>query len=201
LVDGRNIRLEVRLAEGLLADAAGVTLHHVPFTGAGPAITALLGGHVDALATGPGTVIQHIKAGKLRALATTGAKRDPALPDLPTLAEAGVAGYESGVWFGLSAPAATPKDVIQRMTKLQINSLTLRNFRNNELTAHAGDLILPSENTRCQSVFWAPLPLTRCEPSGGSTLQGPCSSDLRSRCIPQLVRKLCRHEQSWFDKV
>jgi len=71
----------LHVAMAMLADAAGVTLHHVPYTGAGPAITALLGGHVDALATGPGTVIQHIKSGKLRALAVTTAKRLDVFPD------------------------------------------------------------------------------------------------------------------------
>ena len=59
--------------------------------------------------------LPHIKAGKLHALATTGATRDPALPDLPTIAEAGVPNYESGVWFGLMVPAATPKEVIARL--------------------------------------------------------------------------------------
>ena len=61
------------------------------------------------------SALPHIKAGKLRALATTGAKRDATLPDLPTIAEAGVKGYESGVWFGLAAPAGTPPDVIARL--------------------------------------------------------------------------------------
>lgn len=130
------------------------------------------------------------------------------VPDTPLHGTSGTKGNR-GITWGSGEPCVSIVCVLMRdtmkrtikSTKLQINSLTLRNFRNNELTAHAGDLILPSENTRCQSVFWAPLPLTRCEPSGGSTLQGPCSSDLRSRCIPQLVRKLCRHEQSWFDKV
>ena len=62
--------------------------------------------------------LPHIKAGKLKALAITGAKRDPALPDVPTMAEAGVPGYESGVWFGLLAPAGTPKDVMRAQRRL-----------------------------------------------------------------------------------
>jgi tripartite-type tricarboxylate transporter receptor subunit TctC len=61
--------------------------------------------------------LPHIKAGKLKALATTGAKRDPALADLPTIAESGVSGYESDVWFGLTAPVATPKEIIAKLSE------------------------------------------------------------------------------------
>ena len=63
------------------------------------------------------SALPHIKSGKLRALATTGAKRDPALPDLPTVAEAGVKGYESGVWFGIMVPAATPRDIVMKLER------------------------------------------------------------------------------------
>jgi tripartite-type tricarboxylate transporter receptor subunit TctC len=88
---------------------------HIPYKGSAPAVTDLLGGQVMMMFDNIPSALPHIKAGKLRALATTGARRDPALPDLPTVAEAGVAGYESGVWFGLMAPAGTPKEVIARL--------------------------------------------------------------------------------------
>ena len=101
----------LHVAMAMFGDVAGINLHHVPFTGAGPAITALLGGHVDALATGPGTVIQHIKAGKLRALASWGDKRIEALPELPTLKELGY-DAEFFIWSGLFAPAGTPQPVL-----------------------------------------------------------------------------------------
>ncbi|MEO7762658.1 MAG: tripartite tricarboxylate transporter substrate binding protein [Casimicrobiaceae bacterium] len=101
----------LHVAMAMLADVAGITLHHVPYTGAGPAITALLGGHVDALATGPGTVIQHIKAGKLRALASWGDKRLEALPDLPTMKELGY-NAQFLIWSGLFAPAGTPQPAL-----------------------------------------------------------------------------------------
>jgi tripartite-type tricarboxylate transporter receptor subunit TctC len=101
----------LHVAMAMFADAAGITLHHVPYTGAGPAITALLGGHVDALATGPGTVIQHIKTGKLRALASWGDRRLDALPDLPTFKELGY-NAEFMIWSGLFAPAGTPPAVL-----------------------------------------------------------------------------------------
>ncbi len=93
----------------------GTDIVHVPYKGSAPAVTDLLGGQVQMMFDNIPSALPHIKAGKLRALATTGAKRDPALPDLPTVAEAGVAGYESGVWFGLSVPAGTPKEIISKL--------------------------------------------------------------------------------------
>jgi tripartite-type tricarboxylate transporter receptor subunit TctC len=92
-----------------------VTMTHIPYKGSGPAITDLLGGQVMMMFDNIPSSLPHIKSGKLRALATTGAKRDPALPDLPTIAEAGVPNYEAGVWFGLAAPAGTPRDVVAKL--------------------------------------------------------------------------------------
>ncbi len=88
---------------------------HIPYKGSAPAVTDLLGGQVMMMFDNIPSALPHIKAGKLRALATTGTKRDAALPDLPTIAESGVAGYDSGVWFGLTVPAGTPKDVIAKI--------------------------------------------------------------------------------------
>ena len=88
--------------------AAGIDMLHVPFQGGGPALTALLGGTVQALASGTGPVMQHIQGGRLRALATTGNARVPALPDVPTMAEAGFASVLYYIWAGLFVPAATP---------------------------------------------------------------------------------------------
>jgi len=92
-----------------------VDILHIPYKGSAPALTDLLGGQVNMMFDNIPSSLAHIKAGKLHAIATTGAKRDPALPDLPTIAEAGVAGYESGVWFGLMVPAATPKDIVAKL--------------------------------------------------------------------------------------
>ena len=94
----------------------GTTMVHVPYKGSAPALTDLLGGQVQMMFDNIPSALPHIRSGKLRALATTGARRDPALPDLPTLAEAGVNHYEAGVWFGLAAPAGTPQDVIARLS-------------------------------------------------------------------------------------
>jgi tripartite-type tricarboxylate transporter receptor subunit TctC len=90
---------------------------HIPYKGSGPAIADLIGGHVDIMFDNIPSAITHIRGGKLRALATTGPKRSPALPDLPTMIEAGVQGYESTAWFGIVVPAGTPKDVINTLNK------------------------------------------------------------------------------------
>jgi tripartite-type tricarboxylate transporter receptor subunit TctC len=94
----------------------GVNMLHIPYKGSAPAVNDLLGGQVMMMFDNIPSALPHIKAGKLRALATTGAKRDPTLPDLPTIAEAGVANYESGVWFGLSVPTGTPPEIIAKLS-------------------------------------------------------------------------------------
>ena len=93
----------------------GLDITHVPYKGSGPAVTDLMGGQVDMMFDNIPSAISHIRSGKLRALATTGAKRAASLPDLPTMAESGVPGYESGAWFGLAVPAGTPKEIIARL--------------------------------------------------------------------------------------
>jgi tripartite-type tricarboxylate transporter receptor subunit TctC len=98
-----------------LNSLVGLDMLHVPYKSAPQVMPDLLSNRVQALMDPPTVALAHVKAGKLRALATTGAKRDPALPDLPTIAEAGVAGYEAGVWFGLAAPAGTPPDVVAKI--------------------------------------------------------------------------------------
>jgi tripartite-type tricarboxylate transporter receptor subunit TctC len=101
---------------------------HIPYKGSGPAVTDLLAGQVNMMFDNIPSSLPHIKAGKLRALATTGAKRDPALPNLPTLAEAGIAGYESGVWFGLMVPVGTPHEVIMRLNEASIQATKAPQF-------------------------------------------------------------------------
>lgn len=94
--------------------ATGAKLFHIPYQGGGPAVTALLGGQVDALASGPGPVLQHIKAGKLRALASWGEKRHPALPEVPTLKELGI-DNEFYIWAGLLVPAGTAEPLVRQL--------------------------------------------------------------------------------------
>ena len=100
----------IHMSGEMFKHLAGVDLLHIPYKGSAPALTDLLGGQVQIMFDNIPSALPHIKSGKLRAIATTGNKRDPALPELPTIAEAGVPGYESGVWFGLSVPSGTPKD-------------------------------------------------------------------------------------------
>ena len=94
--------------------AAGVKMLHVPFTGAGPAIVGLLGGQVDVLSTGPSSIMGHLRAGKVRVLATWGEARHPALPDVPTLKELGYDAQFSQ-WTGLFVPAGTPEPVVAKL--------------------------------------------------------------------------------------
>jgi tripartite-type tricarboxylate transporter receptor subunit TctC len=106
----------IHMSGEMFMHLTGTRMIHVPYKGSAPAITDLLGGQVQVMFDNIPSALPHIRAGKLRALATTGAKRDPALPDLPTIAEAGVNAYEAGVWFGLAAPAGTPADVIAKIS-------------------------------------------------------------------------------------
>ena len=98
----------------MLLAAAGLKLTHVPYTGAGPAIVGLLGGSIDAVATGPATIVQQVNAGKLRALAQWGNVRLAALPDVPTFHELGT-NVDYAQWSGLFVPAATPEPVVKRL--------------------------------------------------------------------------------------
>ncbi len=103
------------LSMELLKVMSGTDLTHITYKGSAPAVTDLIGGQVQAMFDNMPNVIQHVKSGRLRALAITSPKRSPALPDLPTVDEAGVPGYQVSVWFGVVAPAATPKDVVARL--------------------------------------------------------------------------------------
>ena len=94
---------------------SGTNLNHIPYKGSAPAVTDLIGGQVQALFDNVPNVIQHVKAGRLRALAITTPRRVATMPDIPTVDEAGVPGYQVSVWFGVVAPAATPKDVVTRL--------------------------------------------------------------------------------------
>jgi len=101
---------------------AGVDLVHVPYKGSGPAMPDLMTGRVSMMFENMPGAIQHIRAGTLRALAVTGASRSDALPDVPTVSESGVAGYESLSWSGIAAPAGTPREVVVRLNR-EINAI------------------------------------------------------------------------------
>ncbi len=118
----------IHMSGAMFTQLTATDILHIPYKGSAPAVTDLLGGQTHMMFDNIPSALPHIKAGKLRALATTGAKRDPALPDLPTLAEAGVKGYESGVWFGLSVPAGTPREIIQRLNAAAVQATKAPDF-------------------------------------------------------------------------
>jgi tripartite-type tricarboxylate transporter receptor subunit TctC len=99
----------------LINNLAGIKITHVPYKGSGQAVTDILGGHVNIMYSGFSSTIAHIKSGKLRALAVTGPKRSPALAEVPTIAEQGFPGVEATAWYGVLAPAGTPKPVVARL--------------------------------------------------------------------------------------
>jgi tripartite-type tricarboxylate transporter receptor subunit TctC len=94
---------------------AGVEMVHIPYKGAGAATAAIVGGQVQLLFTSTGAAMPHIKSGRLKALGVTTAKRTPALPDVPTIAEAGLPGFQVDGWYALLAPGKTPKPIIERL--------------------------------------------------------------------------------------
>ena len=101
----------------LLQSLTGLQLTHVPYKGSGPALTDLMSGQIQAMLLTMPSVMPYLKSGKLRAIATSGAKRSPALPDLPTLAEAGVRGYEYTPWFGLFGPGSLPRPLVAQLNQ------------------------------------------------------------------------------------
>ncbi len=119
----------LHMAMEIFASAADIKLFHVPYQGGGPAVTALISGQVEALASGPSAVIGHIKAGKLRPLASWGDKRLASLPDVPTLKELGY-NAEFYIWAGLFAPAGTPAPVMQALRNAARQAVEDPDFRN-----------------------------------------------------------------------
>ena len=103
------------LTAELFKTTAKLDMIHVPYKGSAPAITDLLGGHVPLMFDSTIAILPHIKAGKVKAIAVTGAKRSSQLPDVPTFAEAGMPGFESYAWYGFFAPSKTPKDVVAKL--------------------------------------------------------------------------------------
>ncbi|MBC7610309.1 MAG: tripartite tricarboxylate transporter substrate binding protein [Polaromonas sp.] len=103
------------MAGELFKSMAGVYLVHIPYRGSSGARTDLIGGQVEVMFDAVTTMVEQIKAGKVKAIATTGKVRSDVLPDVPTMAEAGLAGYEATIWLGLMAPKGTPKDVVDKL--------------------------------------------------------------------------------------
>jgi tripartite-type tricarboxylate transporter receptor subunit TctC len=111
-----------RMAGELLQQMAGIKLLHVPYKSNPLAITDLLGGQIDMMITDTATGLPQVRAGKLKALGMSSAKRSPLVPEVPTIAEAGVPGYEMGFWFAAYAPAGTPPAVVKRLNELLVKA-------------------------------------------------------------------------------
>ncbi|HWL83821.1 MAG TPA: tripartite tricarboxylate transporter substrate binding protein [Roseomonas sp.] len=111
------------LSGELLKQRAGIELTHVPYRGAAPAVTAILAGEVDTVILDPLVLLPHVREGKARALATTGPTRSPAMPDIPTVAEAGVPGVEVENWYAMLAPTGTPPERIARLWEISRTAL------------------------------------------------------------------------------
>jgi tripartite-type tricarboxylate transporter receptor subunit TctC len=124
----------------MLMMAAGIKLVHVPYKGAGQSIPDVIAGQVPMGIYGVLTISQHAKAGRLRMLAVTTSRRSSAYPDLPTLAESGLPGVDTSLWFGLIAPAATPKPVISKIHDDVIAALNLPDLRE-RIASQGGDIV------------------------------------------------------------
>jgi len=117
------------LAAELLNSMAGIRMLHVPYKGGGPALMDLIAGQVQVLFSTQLASWPHVQSGRIRALAVSTAKRPASLPDLPTVAEAGVPGYDSGVWYGVLAPAGTPREIIMRLNGEIVRVLNHPDYR------------------------------------------------------------------------
>jgi len=114
------------LSSELFWKTAGITLNHIPYKGGGPAVADAVAGHVESIFGLISTQTPHIRAGRLRALGVTSAKRSSALPEVPTIAESGYPGFEASGWLGLVFPARTPKAIVDRLHKETVAILNLR---------------------------------------------------------------------------
>lgn len=113
----------IHLSGELFNSLAKVDMVHVPYKGSAPAVTDLVAGQIDIMFDNMPSAIQHVRSGRLKAIAVTTAKRAPELPDVPTIAEAGVPGYEATSWFGMFAPAKTPAPVVAKLNAALVKVL------------------------------------------------------------------------------
>lgn len=155
--NGTNIHLVGELFKAM----AGVDIVHVPYKGSAPALTDLLGGNLTMMFETIPFAVSQVRGGKLRALATTGARRSPVLPAVPTVAESGLPGFETVAWYGLIAPAATPRDIVVKLNAEAVKGANGKEFR--ERMEPLGFEIVTStpermaEMVRADTARWAPV--------------------------------------------
>jgi tripartite-type tricarboxylate transporter receptor subunit TctC len=131
---------QVHLAMAMLTTMAGVRMVHIPYKGVGPAMIELLSGEVATAITSIPPALPHVKAGKLRALGVSSARRFKFLPEVPTISEDGLPGYEVSVWYGVMMPAGTPKEIITRVNADIVRILAQPDM-NERLSAEAGEVV------------------------------------------------------------
>jgi tripartite-type tricarboxylate transporter receptor subunit TctC len=140
---------------------AKVKLTHIPYKGTGPAIYDLIAGQTSTMFTGMAALMPHVKAGKLRIIGVGTAKRLAVMPDVPTVAEAGVPGYEATQWYGILAPAATPRDIVMKLNAEMVKALRMQDVKERL----AADGVIPVGNTpeefgahiKSEIARWAPV--------------------------------------------
>jgi tripartite-type tricarboxylate transporter receptor subunit TctC len=140
-----GVGTSAHLAGELFKDMAKINLTAVPYKGAAPAITDLIGGQIDMMFTTVASAASLIESGQLRAIAVTSVERSPAFPQIPTVAEAGVAGYAAESWYGLFAPAGTPSDVISRLNKSAASAVQSEAFRRLSVSEGLVTVALPPQ--------------------------------------------------------
>ena len=128
------------MAIELFARAAGIDLQHIPYRGGSPAITDVIGGQLPLVAVNALEVLPHVKSGKLKVLAVLSPNRSAIFPDVPTIAESGFPGFEASVWYGLVAPAATPKPIVQRLHEEVQKALQTKEVRE-RMNAVGGEVV------------------------------------------------------------
>ena len=133
------------MAIELFAKAAGIDLQHIPYRGGAPAITDAIGGQVPLVAVNALEVLPHAKSGKLKVLAVLSTNRSPNFPDVPTIAESGYSGFEASVWYGLVAPAATPKPIVEKLHAEVQKGLQSKDVRE-RMTAVGGEVVPGSQD-------------------------------------------------------
>lgn len=126
------------LAGEMLKTAGGIQMTHIPYKGGGPAVQDLIAGHVGLMFENMPSILPHVQAGRLRGIATTGPKRSPAIPELPTMIESGFAGFEAGSWYGIFAPAGTPPEIVERLHAEVVKALKTPEMQK-QLSAQGAD--------------------------------------------------------------
>jgi tripartite-type tricarboxylate transporter receptor subunit TctC len=135
-----GVGTSIHLTSELFRSVVGIEITHIPYKGAAPALTDLLGGQIDLMFPGITPVVAHVKSGKLKAVGLSSRKRSQALPEVPTLIELGVANFESIGWYGVLVPTGTPKNIVTRLNRELVAALNLPELKE-RLASQGGDAI------------------------------------------------------------